>query len=894
MRSFFRRLKFLLKGDQHFDDLEAEMRLHREMRAALLAKEGLTPEEAAVAADRRFGNTTLFKEDSHNMLTWKLLEDLLKDLRYSMRSLVANPLFALIAIFTLALGIGANTAIFSVINAVLLRGLPVSHPEQLVYLNVEPGQPTGAGNTGNSNSSFSEYVFEQLRTQHQAFSSLAAYVPLGGNKIAVRFGPLPEEASVEMVSGEFFSGLGVDTVCGRGFNLADEKNHAAVAVLGYGYWNRRFASNCSVVGQTVFIKGNPFSIVGVGARGFTGVETMPTDVWIPLQTNPTLNAWGSQSQNYYADPLWWCLRLMGRLAPGITTQQAEAQLAAVFHRAAYEHLGGKPQADEQPRKLLLVPARGIGQDGDDYKRPLYFLLAIVLVILVIACGNVAMLMAARNASRSREFSIRLAIGGSQGRLFRQLLAESLLLSSAGAVLGWIFAIAFTKALAGWAGLETDLSPDRAVSLFTCAVMVLIALVFGLAPLTAVRRVSVGLALKNSSATAFQEKTKSRSSRLIVIAQVALGLVLAISAGLLTRSLRNLERANLGLKTDGLLVFGLSPQLGAPSKEKEIRFYSGLLDRLRAVPGVSHVTLMENRIGSGWSSNTDAVLDGKTPKDASPAMRWNFVGSDFFATLGVPMRQGRDFRDSDSAASQKVAIVNELFAKRFLKGREVMGHLVSYSSKEAYTIVGVVADSKYRGVREQPIPMAYFPYAQGPLLGDLHVEVRTLGDPAAFLPRARQAVAALAPNLALLQPMTQRAQFDASITQERLVSRLSFFFSALAVLLVASGLYGTLAYSVTRRTSEFGVRMAIGCERPQLLWMILREGMILSGVGMLTGLPIAIAASRWLGSMLFGLAPYDVLTFGLALVGIFVVCLVAGLVPALRAASIDPIRALRYE
>jgi predicted permease len=413
-------------------------------------------------------------------------------------------------------------------------------------------------------------------------------------------------------------------------------------------------------------------------------------------------------------------------------------------------------------------------------------------------------------------------------------------------------------------------------------------------LATVRRVPVGLALKDSSATAFQEKSRSRGSRLIVIAQVALGLVLAISAGLLTRSLRNLERANLGLKTDGLLVFGLSPQLNARSDEKTIAFYTALLDKLRSLPGVSSVTLMENRIGSGWSNNTDAFLDGKTPTEMDSRMRWNSAGPDFFATLGVPMLQGRDFRDTDSATSQKVAIVNETFAKHFLKGREVLGHLVSFQSNIAYTIVGVVADSKYTGVRENPIPMAYFPYTQRAEIGNMHVELRTLGDPAAFLPRARQAVASLAPDLALLQPMTQRAQFDASITQERLVSRLSFFFSALAILLVASGLYGTLAYSVTRRTSEFGVRMAIGCERQQLLWMILREGMKLSALGVLIGLPIAIAASHWLNSMLFGLVPYDPATFGFALAGIFLVCLAAGLIPAFRAASIDPIQALRYE
>jgi predicted permease len=502
-------------------------------------------------------------------------------------------------------------------------------------------------------------------------------------------------------------------------------------------------------------------------------------------------------------------------------------------------------------------------------------------------------MAARNSARQREFSIRLAIGGSQSRLFRQLLAESLLLATAGAILGWFFAMAFTKVLAGWAGMEADLAPDRTVTLFTGAVMILIALLFGLAPLLTVRRVPVGLALKDSSATAFQEKTRSRSSRLIVVAQVALGLVLAISAGLLTRSLGNLERANLGLKTDGLLVFGLSPQLGTAKDEKKISFYTSVLNKLRAIPGVLSVTLMGNRIGSGWSNNTNTILDGKRA-GGEDIMRWNSVGADFFTTLGVPIREGRDFRDSDSLAAPKVAIVNETFVKRFLKARDAMGHLVSYTPQVAFTIVGVVADSKYTGVREDPIPMAYFPYPQVGLIGDMHVELRTAGSPSSFLPEVRKAIASLAPDLALLQPMTQRAQFAASITQDVLVSRLSQFFSALAILLVASGLYGTLAYSVSRRTSEFGVRMAIGCERAELLWMVLREGLMLSLAGIVVGVPAAFAFSKYLDSQLFGLAPHDPLTFGLAVVGVLSVCLAAGLIPAFRAASIDPIRALRYE
>ena len=368
MRTLLQLLKIWWRRDEQLADLETEMRLHRQLRAEKLAAEGMPEKEAAATADRLFGNTTLLKEDSRNMLTWNWLEDLRKDFRYSFRSLAANPLFALVTILTLALGIGANTAIFSVVNAVFLRGLPVQHPEDLVYLRVLPGQPDGAMQTGNNgDSSFSESVFERLRTQQEVFASLIAYVPLGFNKIAVRMGSLPEEASVEMVSGNLFSGLGVTTVCGRPLTLDDEKNHSPVAarlrLLRLG-----LASTCAVVGQSISIKGASFTIVGVAARGFTGTEPSPTDVWIPLQRSSSVNAWGTSGKSFYESPDWWCLSLLARLSPNITPQQAEARLAAPFKHAAYEFLGGQPKKDETPLKLHLAPARGLGEQAEDYRK----------------------------------------------------------------------------------------------------------------------------------------------------------------------------------------------------------------------------------------------------------------------------------------------------------------------------------------------------------------------------------------------------------------------------------------------------------------------------------------------------------------------------------------------
>ncbi len=534
MRQLLRRLALLGRGRFESDGLEAEMRFHREMRAAKLQHQGLGRQEAETAANRKFGNVTLLKEKSKDMWGWNWLNDLAKDLRYTARMMRSNLLFTLIVIVTLALGIGANTAIFSVVNAVLYRNLPVHDPKQIEYLRVEGDQPDGASNTGNGESSFSEDVFEKLRDRHQAVAELMAYVPIGFNKVALRYGKLPEEAAIDMVSGNFFSGLGVSTVCGRPLSMRDEKEHAAVVVLSYGYWKRRFAGSCSAVGEIVYVKSLPFTVVGVAAQRFYGVESKPTDAWIPLQRRPELNAWGSQGANYYADKTWWCLPLMARLAPGVTQEQAEAMLAAPFQQAAYEPFGGKPHKGEKPRKLLFVPARGMAEARDAYEKPLWVLFSMVGAVLVICCGNVALLLVARNTTREKEFSIRLAIGGSRSRLFRQLLAESLALVSCGTILGWLLAIAGTRALAVSTGTEISLSPDKTVLLFTVGIASLAGLIFGIAPLFSAVNAPLEQSLRGSSGRSSPDRAKVRGGKFVVALQIALCLTLAVGAACLSK------------------------------------------------------------------------------------------------------------------------------------------------------------------------------------------------------------------------------------------------------------------------------------------------------------------------------------------------------------------------
>ncbi len=832
----------------------------------------------------------------------------LQDLSYAWRQLKKSPGFAFVAILTLALGIGANTAIFSVTNAVMLRYLPVPNPQQLLYLE-GANRPGNTSQTGDGDFSFTDYTFEQLRTDHKVFSDLIAFVPVGLPTVPVRYGDQPEQARADMVSGNFFSGLGVAIERGRGFTLDDETRHSQVAVLSYSYWTRRFGRSPSVLGGTLYVRGVAFTVVGIARQGFVGVEpvdTMPMDLWIPLQNRPDLTAWGQSDQDgdslYGSSRAWWCLMMIGRLKPGVSEKQAQAQLNPLFQDTAY--WGGATREPNQPKpRLYFDSARGNEGLRQGYEHPLQFLMAMVGLVLLIACSNVAMLLVARNSSREREFSLRMALGAGRGRMFRQLLTESLLLVAAGGLLGWVFASWSTEVLASWSEFDVNLAPDRIVLLFTLGVSALAALVFGLAPLRNAVRVPPGLALKTSAASSSQDRTKFRSGQFVVALQISLCLVLLVGGGLLLRTLLNLENTNLGMRVSGLVAFGITPPQTLRTDADAVHFFSALTDRFRALPGVESVTLMQNRIGSGWASHNYAYVDGALPlgQTQQGIMRSNDVGPEYFHTLQIPMLLGRDITDADTATAPKVVVINQTFAERLLPGRNPIGHRIAFDGvthgerpPTQYTIVGLAANSKYRAVDEETRPMAYFPYTQVPGISTMHFELRTAGSPAALLPEVESAVRQFGPDLPLLEPMTQQEQFARSFVQQRLFSRLATFFGLLAALLVAIGLYGTLAYRVSRRTAEIGVRMALGAQRGAVLWMVLRECLVVTVAGVVIGLPLAIAGARVLRSTLYGLGPGDPLTFAAALAGMLLVTLIASLIPARRAASVDPMQALRAE
>jgi len=879
-------------------ELDEELGEYLEMAADEKMKQGMSRQDALRAVRLEGGSLDGTKEIVRSGGWESVVDTLWRDLLFAARMLRKSPGFTLVAMLTLALGIGGNTAVFSVMNTVLLRYLPLPNPQQLVFLRLPNAPPDGVSSTGDVDRSFSYPVFEALRKEHAVFSDLMAYVPLAVDKVAVRIGGDPEEAEGDMVSGNFFSGLGVSFTRGRGFALEDETAHASVVVLSYSYWTTRFGCSPSAIGQTIYVKGVPFTVIGVTAQGFYGVEpASSTDFWIPLQNRPELTAWDEEPSldTLYGTPKWWCIQLIGRLVPGVTESQAPAKLDPVFQSASLIGLG-TPDPKAKKNILAFSSTQGIQGLREYYQKPIQILLAMVGLVLAIACANVSMLLVARNSTRAREFSVRMALGAGRGRLLRQTLTESFLLVAGGAAFGWMFAISGSQALAAWSGMEIPFVLDSRVLLFTLAISISCAIIFGLAPLRRAVSVPVGVTLKTSNATAYRDQRSSWSGKVVVASQMALCLVLLVGSGLLVRSLRNYQTLPLGLRVDGLLVFGTDPFSVHSDEEKE-HFYQDLLARLREAPGVESATLVSHRLGSGWGWNSVWTIDGVEPQGpfSEIGMSANHVGPDFCHTLGIPILRGRDVTDADTRSAPKVVLVNETFSNRFFPKGDALGHSVGKNKPEnSFTVVGVIGDSKYKRVDEKSKPTLYFPFAQNTPIPNMQVELRTHSNPEALIPSVHAVLHGLDPNLPIQKPMTQRAQFDKSYSQARLFARLSIFFGVITVLLVATGLYGTLAYRVDRRTSEIGVRMALGAQHGQVLWLILRESLLVSGAAILAGVPVAIAGARLMRSMLFGVQPGDMISFLLALFGVILVALAASIIPARRAMRVDPMVALRYE
>jgi predicted permease len=691
------------------------------------------------------------------------MESLLHDLRYTMRQLRKSPGFAITVIATLALGIGANTAVFSVMNAVLLRMLPVRDPQQLFYLT-HATMPDGNTDTGDSRYTYGVNVYNRLREDRSVFADVIAYVPLALTKTAVRFGETPEESEADEVSGNFFSALGVGMAAGQALVPADENKHSQVAVLSYGYWTRRFNRDANAIGKPIFVNGVPFTIIGIAGPRFYGVEAggSATDLWVPLQNRPELNAWGMPAtggNTLYGTPNWWNLMLMARLKDGVTQQQALAKMNPLFDHAAYETVGQEMKKNGPKMELTLVSAQGLGTSSSQYRDPLRVLMGMVALVLVIACVNIVMLLVARNAVREREFALRLALGAGRWPLFRQLLAESAILVGAGALLGWLFAIEATRLLGIWSELDISLAPDKPVLLFTLAIAATSALIFGLVPLRTAAGAQIALVLKSSGTQSTANRERMLTGKVLIALQMAFCVVLLFASGLLLRTLRNYQNVDLGMNVQRVLAFGVHP-VGAHEYAQSLAFYTHLSERLRTLPGVQAVTVAEQRPGTGWSDNGDLTLDGRMYPwdDGKNMLRYNMVGPDFFTALGIPILAGRNIRESDTQAAPRVVVVNQTLVDRYLKGQSPIGHTIG-RPKHTATIVGVVRDSKYTSTDEDPMPMAWYSYQQAKSIQDMDVEVRVSGDPMSLLPAIRHIVRELDPNAPLDKPQLMETGFE---------------------------------------------------------------------------------------------------------------------------------------
>jgi predicted permease len=913
---FFRRRYW---DQERARELEAYLEIETDENIA----HGMSPEEARYAARRKLGNLTLIREEIYRMNSLGWLETLWQDLRYALRQLRRSPGLAAVIVLSLTLGIGANTAVFTLIDAVMFKLLPVKNPKQLVLLGWAEsprksvdislsGYGISDGRGGNVSASFAYPLVDQMRSRSDAFSSVFGFVPMGWSKedVSARIGGEASAAEGVMVTGGYFSGLGIVPVVGRVITDADLKANAPrVAVISYGYWTRRFGRAPSAAGTAIFLNGLPFTVVGVAPPEFFGVQPgQAPDIWIPLVKEARLVPWGAPSQvggEMWTRPDWWWVIIMARLKPGASEQAALAAAQRPFLESVQAAVKEDFKPGEAP-KLVLVPAsRGLDAISWQFSQPLRVLTVVVALVLLIACANIATLLLARATARQREIGVRLTLGASRWRLIRQLLTESVMLSAIGGILGLLLAHWGSHALLllmSTEGLTLDLGrgPDLIVLGFCAGVSVLTGILFGLVPAIRAARVDVAPTLKGSGSGFAMLGSRLRLGKALVIVQVGLSLVLLVGGGLFVRTLVNVERQNLGFNRHNLLLFAIDPAKGGYQGQRVLQLWQDVRERLQAVPGVRTVTYSQNALLTGWMSGGRITIEGYQAKSGQKMRaEWNSVGPDFFETMGIRLLLGRSIDRRDTPTSPKVAVVNEALARYFFGETDPLGRRVCLGHKPdpatTYEIVGVVGNAKYEDLRSDP-RMLYIPVGQEESsgLGRTFFEVRTAADPTAFVGAIRSAIREIDASLALESVKTQTQQMDEAATQERMFAELCSFFSLLALGLAAIGLYGLMAYSVGRRTNEIGIRMALGAQRKQVFLMVLRQSVGLVALGVVAGLVAAMATTRLIASELFGLKPTDPLTLGFATFFMLAVAALAAYLPARRATKVDPMVALRYE
>jgi predicted permease len=929
----WRRLKFFFRRGQFDRDLEEEMQHHLAMKAEahLSWQEGMSPGEAGNAARREFGNALLLRERSRDMWSFRWLEALLQDLRYGLRMLRKSPGFTTVAVLILALGIGANTAIFSLIDAVMLRSFPVENPNQLVLLewsarslrnvgfvlsgdcvaNVE----TLPGAANFSGCSFSEPLFRTMARANM-FSGTTAMADAGEVDLTGN-GP-PTVITGQIVSGNFCRVMGVKAAVGRLFATSDDSPSAApVAVLNYGYWQSAFGGSRDVIGHTIELNKVPFTIIGVAARRFTGITPgTDYDVWLPLSdaqriTDPM--RWRNRQNNV---GIWW-LTVIARLKPESHIAQAQAVATGLFRNELLHGPVPLSKVGDNPQLTLVAAQTGLVGARSQYSNPLYILMLAVGIILLIACANVAGLMLARAATRKKEMAVRLTLGARRRRIVRQLLTESVMLSVLGGVPGVLFAYWGAHAIISFVSrnqthpLGFAMGVDIRVLGFTIAVSLITGILFGVAPAFRSARIDLTPTLKESAGSSTSSGHPIgkwfSTANILVVVQVALSIVVLVGAGLLVRTLANLRRVDVGFDSDNVLIFRIDPTLIGYKLAQVDGLYSDLQSRLAETPGVksasySIMPLLSNRMamfGFHWPG---------TPQNHESEADIFGVGPNFFATMHIPFIAGRDFSASDfelAAANggtrptnaPTAVIVNHAFVVKYLGNENPLGKEFGQSPADqngranpGYEIIGVVRDTKYKNLRREVDAMVYAPQRAG----GASFELRTAADPQAILPLIRKVVAQVSSSLPLFDVETESEQIDRLLFQERLVARLSAFFGVLALVLACVGLYGLLSYEVSRRTREIGIRIALGAHPVSVLKLVLRQGAVLASIGAVLGIGLALCVTRYLASILYDVHADDPVTIIAVAVLLMVVALAACYIPSRRATRVDPMVALRCE
>jgi predicted permease len=903
---FFRHL---FRGEQVERELDAEVQSFFDVLIDRYMSRGLSRQEALRAARLKFESPERVKENVRDERRGVLLETMARDVQYAWRALRTNPGFTTVAVMTLGLAIGANTAIFSLINTLMVRLLPVQHPEQLVLLTDPADSGVDVDTTQHGIRSLLSYPeFEELRSHNQVFSGLlAAQSDVSELDIYPATGSQSLKAHTQLVSGNFFQVLGVEPLAGRFFTSREAAVPGAnpIAVISYGYWQQAFGGDPKVVGSTLRVGRGVFQVSGIAPPGFHGILVgSNADFWLPI----TMQEQVLPGRDYLTprDTLW--LQVMGRLLPGISIKRAQAGINSTFQQFLRNEATNLPRARQSRETLnerieLRGGAHGASAIRGAFSDPLILLMAMVGIVLLIACANIANLLLARASGRQREIGVRLALGAARGRLIRQLLTESLLISVLGGVVGLFLSIAATHLMlavvsTGVENLGLEVPIDSHVLLFAGCVCLVTGLVFGLAPALRGTRPDINRTLAANPRGSLGERHGTQARNILVVAQVALSLILLMSAVLFVRSLHKMLTQDLGYDRNHLLMITVDPVAAGYNGPRAAAMYEGLREQLEHVRGVRSATISNDALFTGDSGDQLSIEGSRETDPEKLHSRWTEVGADYFRTLGIPLRRGHEIAAADAARNAPVCVVNETFLQRFFPDGNALGKHIrdEYpSTRETFEIIGIVADSKEHSPDERKEPRFYSNISH-PIgtAGTVTYLLSTFGQPASVAGEARKRLQQFDRNFPILSIRTVTQQLDRSLIAERLLTDLAAFFAMLALLMAAVGLYGVISYSIARRTSEIGVRMALGASRQSVIRMVFGETLRMVLAGVVVGLPCGFAVARMISSKLYAVNAGDPFSAVPALLIILASAVLAGYVPAHRASRVDPMLSLRHD